>query len=190
MKDLTSTTSSEPKTNDTTPPPEPPKVPDTYTFTAPEGRELDKTTIDRATPIFRELGLDNPSAQKLMDLYNDLGKSWSEGTIKAVNDMREGWRADVAKDPDMSGKLESIKTEIGRAYQHLDPKLVTEFKAAMDLTGAGDHPAFVKGFWKFAQLINEGTHVTGSGPSKEGQSAPGANSRPSLAASMYPSLPH
>jgi hypothetical protein len=125
-----------------------------------------------------------------MDLYNDLNATQVTGIRKAVDDMRGDWREQVTKDTEMAGKLESIKTEIGRAYTHLPPTLVTEFKAAMDLTGAGDHPAFVKAFWKLAQMVNEGQHVTGGNPSRHGQAAPGEASRPSIASAMYPSLPH
>jgi hypothetical protein len=44
----------------------------------------------------------------------------------------------------------------------------------MNLTGAGDHPAFVKAFNKLAAFVTEGSHVTGKGPSDLGQKPLGA----------------
>ena len=64
-----------------------------------------------------------------------------------------------------------------------------EFSGAMDLTGAGDHPAFVKALWKLSAYITEGSHVAGSGPSAHGQTAPGAATRPSAAKALYPNNP-
>lgn len=165
-------------------------APESYTpFKVPEGRELDAKVVDRATPIFRELGLSQDNAQKLVDFYNEVISEHNQTSADLVKSMREGWVKQINEDKEMGGKLDTIKADLGRAYTHLPPDLIKDFKAAMDLTGAGDHPAFVKAFWKLAQLVNEGTHVSGSGPSKHGQAAPETNSRPSLAAAMYPTLP-
>jgi hypothetical protein len=58
----------------------------------------------------------------------------------------------------------------------------------MDLTGVGDHPAFVEAMYVLAQRYTEGTHVQGGNPSPLGQSRPGAAARPTLAEAMYPNL--
>ena len=57
------------------------------------------------------------------------------------------------------------------------------------LTGAGDHPAFVKAFNKLAAFVTEGSHVSGKGPSDLGQQKPGAPTKPSAAQALYPNLP-
>jgi hypothetical protein len=58
----------------------------------------------------------------------------------------------------------------------------------MDLTGAGDNPAFIKAFWKLSQHVVEGKPAPGGGPSPHGQVAVGQAQRPSIAQAMYPSL--
>ena len=163
----------------------PARAPESYAFKAPENGELDKSVLDRATPIFRELDLDNAQAQKLVDLYT----AFQKDNMDSVKTMREGWVAKINSDPEMAGKLETIKADLGRLYTQLPPDLVKDFKSAMDLTGAGDHPAFVKAFWKLSKMVNEGSHVSGQSPSKEGQSRPGTPSRPTLAQAMYPNNP-
>ena len=116
-----------------------------------------------------------------------------------MDDLRAEWREGISKDPTMSGKLETIKTDIGRMKDAIfattkdNPNGAKDreaFEAAMNLTGAGDHPAIVKAWWRASEAFREGQHVSGSGPSAHGQLAPGESARPSPAAAMYPNLPH
>jgi len=165
-------------------------APATYTdFTVPEGHTLDTATIESATPIFRELGLSQDQAQRLVSFYSEqIGKinSENEGFMET---MRTQWREELKADKDIGGKLDAVKVDISRALDRLPTEVRDNFKSAMDLTGAGDHPAIIKAMYSLASLIGEGTHVSGKGPSAEGQSKTGVASRPSAAQSMYPNLP-
>jgi len=162
-------------------------IPESYTFSAGEDQHLDEAAIGEVTPIFKELGLDQAGVDKLTGFYNKkVGELMTRG-VEAVNTMREGWRDTIAKDPEIGGKLDVVKAEIGKIYQHLPPALGQEFRDAMNLTGAGDHPAFVKALYKLATLVNEGKPVTPGGPSPHGQGKTGAPQ--SLASAMYPNLP-
>ena len=164
-------------------------APEAYAnFTAPEGTTLDAATISEATPIFKELGLTQEQAQKLVDFYSTKSSKTNSDLSKAVDDMRAGWRDAVMADPDLGPKIDSVKVELGRAKDRLPAAVRTAFDEALNLTGLGDHPAIVKGFFEMAKLVNEGTHVTGGGPSAEGQTAPGKSNRPSIAGALYPNL--
>lgn len=165
-----------------------PGAPAKYEFKPADGKTLDQSAIDAAIPVFKELNLTQAQADKLMSVWNGRVEDLSKENVKFVETMRADWRSQVEKDPEMSGRLDQIKADIGAFKQTLDPKLRADFEEAMNLTGAGDHPAFVKTFWKMSQSFIEGKHVTGSGPSPNGQSRP--NDRPkSLAEMMYPNLP-
>ena len=164
-------------------------APDTYTFKPIEGSTLDDATIAAATPIFRELGLSQAAADKLVGFYNQQMKAVADTGSKAVLAMREKWVSEVHADPEIGGKLDVVKADIGRALNVLnDPKLTSDFRSAMDLTGAGDNPAFIKAFWKLSQHVVEGKPAPGGGPSEHGQSAGGVASRPTAAQAMYPNL--
>ncbi len=173
------------------------KAPEAYTeFTAPEGHKLDKAVIDAATPIFKELGLTQEQAQKLVDLQARRETESAKAPQAAYETMRSDWRSKVAADAEIKayttdGKsgIDAVKVDIGRALGTLDPGLATEFKAAMDLTGAGDNPAFVKAFWKLSQSVIEGKHVGGKGPSPAGQVDPSRPARPSAASALFPNNP-
>lgn len=166
-------------------------APESYAdFTAAEGTKLDAELIKAALPIFKESNLSQASAQKLVDFYTKHATNQAALAIEAVNTMRQSWRESVRTDPVIGAKLTAVQADIGKALASLgDAKLVGEFRDAMNLTGAGDHPALIKVLHKFADAVNEGTHVSGAGPSPLGQVPNGKVTRPSAAQSMYPTLP-
>lgn len=173
---------------------QPTGAPESYTpFTAPEGRALDEALVGAATPIFRELGLSQAAAQRLVDFWNERTGGQAEALKAQVETMREGWRNEVKSDPTIGPKLDAIKADIGRALDRatadrkLDAATRAAFIADMDMTGAGDKLAFIKVFSALAQYAVEGQHVTPGNPSPNGQS-PGPKPRPSLAEAMYPAL--
>lgn len=169
-------------------------VPDKYEFKAPEGHELDAKAIEAVTPIFKELGLTQDQAQKLVAFQATRDAASADAGMKLVEAQRTEWRSEVIKDPTIGngtdGLKDSVKADIAKAISSIgDAKAQDAFKQAMDLTGAGDNPAFVRAFAAMGKLLSEGTAVRGGGPSAAGQTAPGAATRPSPAQAMYPKLP-
>ena len=174
-----------------------PVVPDKYEFKAPDNYTLNPTAYEAAIPVFKELGLTNDQAQKLVDLQIKREIALAKAPQDAVETMRRDWRGKVEADADLkatvdknSGKtgMDAVKINIARTLSVLPVDLQVEFKDAMNLTGAGDHPAFIKAFNKLAAFVTEGSHVAGKGPSDLGQQKPGTNTRPSAAEAMYPGL--
>lgn len=182
--------------SETKPPVDPKSVPEKYEFKAPDGITVDPKLEESISPILKEAGVSQEVAQQLFDFHVKALQDAAKAPTDAVETMRKDWVAKVNADAEMAkatsgGKtgLDAVKYDIGRALTNLDPTLAGEFKQAMDLTGAGDHPAFVKAMWKLSQLVTEGKHVAGGNPSPAGQVAPGASTRPSAAKSLYPNLP-
>jgi hypothetical protein len=184
------TPNAQPATTPATPPAAP-AVPESYTLTAPEGQTLDKTLVDSATPIFRELGLDNTAAQKLVDFYNGQMSKQADVARTAIVKMGETWSAETMANPKLGPHLDTIKADVGRGLDVLEskqPGIKSRFQSAMDQTMVGNHPAFIEAFWEFAKLAAPGAHVSGKSPSPLGQSADGTVAPKSAAASMYPHL--
>lgn len=195
------TISTEPSGDQTTPEPKPEAktvlnekaaqgAPEKYeAFKAPEGFELDAKTVEAAVPIFKELGISQEGAQKLVDFYAAQSKQAAEAPVKYWQDMQEQWRTAVMADPEIGPKIDQVKTTVSRAIDSIgDAKLAQEFREAMDLTGAGNNPAFIKAFYKLAQRLTEGSHVAGNGASPSGQARPGS-APTSAARALYPNLP-
>ena len=179
-------------------PPQKPAVPETYQFKAPEGFALDEKLVAEATPIFKELGLTQDAAQRLVDMYSKQAIALGKAGETAVAQMRSEQLALINKDPALGPRVDAVKADIGKMLNALDDKgqrlipepLMTQFKADMDLTGSGDFHSIVKVLSILASQFTEGTHVSGRGPSTHGQTNSGRQERPSPAAAMYPTLPH
>lgn len=162
--------------------------PEKYEFKLPDGFVLEGDNEKEVTGLFKELGLTNAAGQKLMDHYVKSLTAAMEAPINTVKEQTKEWQDAVKADPEIGSRLPEIKQTVSRAIDSLGPELAKGFREAMDHTGAGNHPAFIKAFYKLAQQVTEGKSVTGRGPSGFGQQAPG--SKPANAANaMYPNLP-
>lgn len=160
------------------------KVPDGYEIAG----EL-KTEIDG---LFKGIGLSQENAQSLVDFYVKQTQEAFQAPFDAYQEMRKEWRTEADNHPDLRGKLAEggeVRTTIGKLLSTMpDQQLASDFRKAMDLTGVGDHPAFIRAIYGWAKALTEGSHVAGNGPAPGGQSAPGARP-PSAAQAMYPNLP-
>lgn len=171
-----------------------PKAPEKYeAWKVPEGYELDAGVAAEAEPIFKELGLTQENAQRLVDFYAKHALASEKERMDTWLATRTEWRESMKSDETL-GKLTGkdgnfgpdspLVSTINRAMDGLqNPKLVSDFKAAMDMTGAGDNPAFVRVLYALASKVTEGTSYAAGGPVK------GNSSRPTAAAAMYPNLP-
>jgi hypothetical protein len=136
---------------------------------------------------FKELGLTQADGQRLMDLYGKELVEAETAPYRVWQETQEKWRTEIKADPDLGGKLDQVRETVSRALDSLgDPKLTREFKEAMEFTGAGNNPAFIRAFYKMASMITEGKAAPAGQPSPAAR--PGG-ARPSLAQSMYPQLP-
>ena len=162
-------------------------------FKAPDGQKLDPAVIAKASPIFKELGLPQDAAQKLVDTYRELTAEAQAAPYKAYQDTVAGWLKEAQDHPDLRGKLgpgQEVNVRIGKFLDGLpDQKLASDFRQVMDTTGAGNNPAFIRVMDYVSKQLTEGSHVAGNGPSPGGQSAPGARTQPTAAQSMWPNLP-
>ena len=169
------------------------KAPDKYEeYKVPEGYALDPEVKTEADKIFKGLGLNQEQAQSLVDFYTSKTSEAFQAPFKAYQEMTDAWRQESESHPDLSGKLgpgKEVSVRISKALDSLgDPKLASDFRAQMDLTGAGNHHAFIRVLDSFAKRLTEGSHVAGRGPSQAGQSRPG-EAPPGAAAAMWPNLP-
>jgi hypothetical protein len=170
-----------------------PKDAPAYTdFKAPDGYTIDPKLIEQATPIFKELGLTQDQAQKLVDIQIAQQIAAAKAPAETLANTRKGWVTEAQAHPELKGKLDpggEVSVTLGRALDALgDPALAKDFRAAMDLTGAGDNPAFIRTMFKMAAKFVEGSHVAGAKPSPLGQVDPTKPTKPTPAQSMYPNL--
>lgn len=169
------------------------KAPEKYAdYTLPEGFTFDPESKGKADAIFKDLGLSQESAQKLVDFYIAQTTEAFNQPFEAYKEMTDGWRTESESHPDLRGKLgpgQEVNVRISKALDSLgDSQLVNDFKSLMNITGAGNNQAFIRVIDRFAQRLTEGTNVAGNGPSKAGQSE-SKQAPPSTAAALWPNLP-
>jgi hypothetical protein len=164
-------------------------APETYsTWNVPEGFTLDETVSKEIGGLFKGLNLSQEQGQKLVDFYTAKTAESANQPYQVWQETQEQWIKEVKADRELGPRLNEVKTTISKAIDGLnDPKLARDFREAMDFTGAGNNPAFIRAFWKLAQMVTEGGHVAGGGPSAQGQRRQGEV--PSAARAMYPNLP-
>lgn len=157
-------------------------------FAAPEGMEFNQERLAPVLETFKELNLSQAGAQKIMDLYTKEVTEANEAPYQLWQDTQEQWRNEIARDPVIGGKLDQVRASTSKMIDGLgDPKLAADFRAAMDFTGAGNNPAFIRLFYQLAQRMTEGSAVSGGGPA--GVGTPGGGKPSSVAQAMYPNLP-
>ncbi len=161
-------------------------VPEKYEFKLPENFVVTDAQNTAIQKLFKDQGLSQTQAQAMVDHYAQLSQAAANEMKETYIAQRKEWQNAVMADKELGPNLKEIKTDVARMVDGLgDAALAKDFRAAMDLTGAGDHPAFVKLFSRLAKKFGEGKPVTGGVAEV---TKPGAAARPSAASALYPNL--
>lgn len=159
---------------------------------APEPFALDKLTLPenfvipedvgkQFSEVATKYGLTTEAAQDLVSLYATEAQKQANASYEAYERLNTEWVDSIRADKEVGGeKLDANLAKIGKFLG--DPKFVDPaFKEALNLTGAGNHPAVFKTMLKIAEALSEGGPVGGSPP---------ASARPaSIAEALYPNNP-
>lgn len=120
----------------------------------PEGFTVDEPTQSEFVNIVNEESIPRSAVAKLVALQAKVQKAASEAGSKLYADMHADWQKQAAADPDIGGdKLKPALAGISKLVdQAPDSKAVRE---ALDLTGAGNHPAIIKWLNKIVPMFTE-----------------------------------
>jgi hypothetical protein len=138
-----------------------PQVPEKYEFKYPEGYQVDEAALGEYSTAFKELGLTNEQAQRLVDMDAKRSSSSTEASVAAHKQQVESWVGELKNDPEFGGA--KFEANVGIANKALaafgSPELTQFFKD----TGLGNHPQLVKAFHKIGSQLGEGSiHKTTS----------------------------
>ena len=133
--------------------PDPPPVPAYTEFKLPDGASVDAAALKAATDLFKEARLPQEQAQKFIDLAVSREQAAANASVKAFVDLQNKWVSEIKADPDIGGaKLDASLASAARAIDRLG---VPGLREALNLTGAGNHPAVVKAFVRLGQMVSE-----------------------------------
>lgn len=146
--------------------------------------KLDDASLKSFKATAKELGLDSPKAQKLVDLYAGMEASRAtaqEAQFKAID---KGWQEQISADPELGGQnLEATKKFARTAFSKWDAS--GEARQLITQLGVGNHPALVKLFAAIGKATAD-DRVGGSASPAGGS----ADSEASILKALYPSMNH
>lgn len=154
-------------------------------FTMPEGVTLDQAALDRSLPIFKEIGLTQEQAQKLVSAYASEVNTAVTGVLtpdalqgyfsKVVADRSAQWAEQVKADKELGGvHLDETHALISASVAKYG---TPELSKALNETGLGNHPELVRLFRNIGRDVRE---------DRGGLPAGGGGAERSLADRMYP----
>lgn len=134
-------------------------VPEKYEL-AVEGLELDAAAIESAEPVFKELGLSNDQANKLMPVAAQFRDKVMGETLQSLADQgaaqKAEWLTATKADPDIGGgKLEETLHLAAKALDHLGHAEGSDFRKLLTETGFGNHPEMVRMMRAVGEMISE-----------------------------------
>lgn len=135
--------------------------------------------MDAFLSIMNDTALD-PAArgQELLNLYASLTTKSSEAGSQAWKDQQQAWQQEVIADPELGGaNLEKTIAGIGSIMDRFGND---EVRAALDQTGAGNHPAVVRFLSTLASQLRE------PGPTPQG--GPASAAATTLEKRLFPNM--
>lgn len=134
------------------------KAPEAYeAFTLPEGMVLDDATLAIATPVFREAGLDQAKAQKLVDVYVQLQQAAAEQQTANFLKVKSDWAAAIKADPEFGN--ERLPQTLGAAKaviaKYGDKELLSDLRE----WGWSNHPGLLRMLAKINAELSPDTLV-------------------------------
>jgi len=132
-------------------------APETYEFTAPEGKEYDSAVLEPFSAAAKEANLTQDAAQKLLDKMAPALAERQQSQVKAVQD---GWLEAAKTDKEFGG--EKLPENLATAKKAMDSFASPELKTLLNTTGLGNNPEVIRLFVKVGQSLSEDGFVRGS----------------------------
>lgn len=155
-------------------------------FKLPDGYKFDAKELEKATGLFKANNLTQDQAQELVDFYAENALQATRAPYDAWANLQKEWSTEIISR--FGDRTDQVRSDINKAIDAvLSPSLARNFRAALDLTGAGTNPDLVEGLSLLFRPHYEGTPVLGNGPTEPSQRAPGSGPK-SIAEAIYPHL--
>ena len=136
------------------------KVPEAYDLKAPDGAGLDAEGLKSFEPIFKEVGLSQEQAQKLVNLYGEKQASFVEEQKGIWEKQQSTWIDEFKSDKAFGGANTDASVQAAeKAWRHFgtaeDIRLVHQF-------GLANFPPLVKILARVGKEMGEGSFHTGA----------------------------
>lgn len=132
-------------------------APEAYEFKAPEGKEFSEEVLGAFEEIARELNLPQDTAQGVLD---KLAPAFAEREAAAMEQARTEWAEASKADKEIGG--DKLPETLAVAKKFLDAFGSPELSTLLDQSGLGNHPEFIRAFYRAGKATGEDRIVTGN----------------------------
>ena len=122
-------------------------------FTFPEGMPINQERLDKATAVFREIGLSQEQAQKLIDLETAATGEFQEAQKAALAQQLAQYRQDARTDPEIGGADHKAKMAI--ANKALSKFGSPELIKALSESGWSSHPEMARLLYRIGKSTTD-----------------------------------
>lgn len=137
------------------------EVPEKYEVKAPEGMTIDSAVLDAVSPVFKELGLSNEGAQKLVDAYapqvTAMLERQQQEAMTAYANIKKEWKAETIKELGVNSDK-----ELAYAAKFINAFGSDDLRKVLDDTGLGNNIHFVRALIKAGKAFGTDTFPEGS----------------------------
>lgn len=127
------------------------------TFKAPEGLELDPSSLESFTEVAKELNLSQEDAQKVIDKVSPVMAAKQQ---EVLTELKTQWVKDTSSDKEFGG--DKLTENLGMAKRALDTFGTPELTTLLNETGLGNHPEVIRAFYRAGKAISEDGFVKGT----------------------------
>jgi hypothetical protein len=136
------------------------KAPEKYAdFKVPEGVEADKALLDETTPVFKEIGLSQASAQKMIDLFAEkILPAFTKKQMDAWEKQKADWHTETVASKEIKLDDKGANLDGNRVINSLfSPEEAKIFKADLVKYGLDNHPGINLLLTRAAKHLKEDT---------------------------------
>ena len=144
-------------------------------FTLPDTIDMNTANLESASAVFKDMGLTQDQAQKLVDLEAANVQASAQAQVDAFNSMVDEWATASKNDSEFGG--DKFEESIATAKAAITKFGTPELQELMNTHGVGNHPEVVRFMVRVGNLTKE------DNPGKDG--APAANAEPDRATRLY-----
>jgi hypothetical protein len=136
-------------------------APDKYEdFTLPDGMQMDAEVLEQFHGELKAAGLSQEQGQKFIDLQTNLMGKVQQAQQQAWVAQNETWVSEAKADKEYGGLKWDASLSAAKAA--LDKVGTPELSKALDETGMGNHPEFIRFFARVGKAISEDNLGKGS----------------------------
>lgn len=139
-----------------------PVVPEAYAFKdLPEGYAMSDQQLAEVSPLFKELGLTQEQADKLVAFDAKRVLAAEQAGLEQRQGLVTGWEKSLREDAAFGGA--NFDANVGVAQKALAQFGTPELSTMLKESGLGSHPEVVRLFHRIGQQLAEGQLHSGSG---------------------------